>query len=385
MVGVAEAECPSPTTETMRTANHADRTEFRPTHVIATRYVHPGAELLHAPNVRERAELGLRAARIRAFRVTTSRRLSDVAIAAGAAAYNDRLRLWRCETSPIARLCSGPSESSIRCSARRSSRSTALRLHGSTCLWRADESTTRRQSWELHTAFSTPRGVRFVPRSLTAASQLQRNSRNWASRSNADRKQMNRPVQSPPRSDAFSIDMGTARNETFGGDHEATHLLKQAARGIAQALPPQLAGARVRPSVGQGNWAASPWIAVLDPRITTTTQEGVYPVLLIREDLTGLYVTIAQGVTKLKRERGQASVRRASPASRRASPHLSSLTARRLHRRPGRVPRDSAAGAGLRASVVMGKYFAREDLSGSSIDEDVAAVNEAYASLIEDG
>ena len=81
--------------------------------------------------------------------------------------------------------------------------------------------------------------------------------------------------------------------------------MKQAADGIAATLPSQLTGARVRPSVGQGNWAACPWIAVLDPRVTTTTQEGVYPVVLIREDLTGLYVTIAQGVTKLKRERGQ--------------------------------------------------------------------------------
>lgn len=51
-------------------------------------------------------------------------------------------------------------------------------------------------------------------------------------------------------------------------------------------------------SAGVGNWARIPWIAFLDSRETRTTQHGVYPVLLFREDLTGVYMTIAQGVTE---------------------------------------------------------------------------------------
>lgn len=56
---------------------------------------------------------------------------------------------------------------------------------------------------------------------------------------------------------------------------------------------------RVQPSVGQGNWAKVPWIALMDERETTSTQHGVYVVYLFREDMSGLYVTFNQGVTEL--------------------------------------------------------------------------------------
>jgi 5-methylcytosine-specific restriction protein B len=65
----------------------------------------------------------------------------------------------------------------------------------------------------------------------------------------------------------------------------------------------------VKPSFGQGNWARVPWIALLDPRETTTTQRGVYPVILFREDMSGLYVTVAQGVTE-PRAAGRAELER---------------------------------------------------------------------------
>lgn len=51
-------------------------------------------------------------------------------------------------------------------------------------------------------------------------------------------------------------------------------------------------------SAGRGNWARIPWISFLDARETRTTQRGVYPVLLFREDLSAAYLTMAQGVTE---------------------------------------------------------------------------------------
>ena len=96
-----------------------------------------------------------------------------------------------------------------------------------------------------------------------------------------------------------------ARTARFGHDHPAVEALRACASGIEALLPQSLTGAVVRPSVGQGNWAAVPWIAVLHPDVTTTTQHGVYPVLLFREDLTAVEVTIAQGVTNLKKSLGR--------------------------------------------------------------------------------
>lgn len=55
---------------------------------------------------------------------------------------------------------------------------------------------------------------------------------------------------------------------------------------------------KIKWSIGTGNWARIPWIAFLDSRETTTTQKGLYCVFLFREDMTGVYLTLQQGVTK---------------------------------------------------------------------------------------
>lgn len=61
---------------------------------------------------------------------------------------------------------------------------------------------------------------------------------------------------------------------------------------------------KIRFSVGQGNWAKVPWIAIMDDRETTTTQRGIYCVYLFRQDGTGVYATLNQGVMEPQRERG---------------------------------------------------------------------------------
>jgi hypothetical protein len=55
-------------------------------------------------------------------------------------------------------------------------------------------------------------------------------------------------------------------------------------------------------SVGQGNWASVPWIAIMNKNITNSTQRGYYIVYLFSEDMKRLYLTLAQGVTETSRE-----------------------------------------------------------------------------------
>lgn len=58
-------------------------------------------------------------------------------------------------------------------------------------------------------------------------------------------------------------------------------------------------------SVGQDrNFSAIPWIALLDTRETNTTQQGVYCVYLFREDMSGVYLALAQGVESLRKQYG---------------------------------------------------------------------------------
>jgi hypothetical protein len=65
------------------------------------------------------------------------------------------------------------------------------------------------------------------------------------------------------------------------------------------------AGLLVNISVGQGNWAAVPWIALLNTSVTTSTQEGIYVAFLIATDLKRIFLTLEQGTTNLVRELGQ--------------------------------------------------------------------------------
>jgi len=60
---------------------------------------------------------------------------------------------------------------------------------------------------------------------------------------------------------------------------------------------------------GQGNWAAIPWIAVFDRKITTSAQEGVYVVYLFSEDMSKIYLTLNHGYTKLKDKYGSNEAR----------------------------------------------------------------------------
>lgn len=54
---------------------------------------------------------------------------------------------------------------------------------------------------------------------------------------------------------------------------------------------------RVKGSIGQGNITSHPWISILNPEITTSTQEGIYVVLLFNASFTSFYLSLNQGIT----------------------------------------------------------------------------------------
>lgn len=100
----------------------------------------------------------------------------------------------------------------------------------------------------------------------------------------------------------FMAGYRAAREEDFSGSHPIIATMRSLEERIGQSGPLRdRPTVRVKGSVGQGTWAFAPWIALLDNRITTSTQLGVYPVLLFREDMSGVYVTIAQGTQDLKK------------------------------------------------------------------------------------
>lgn len=95
-----------------------------------------------------------------------------------------------------------------------------------------------------------------------------------------------------------------ARNQAFAG-HSLGTLFRQTIPEYLRSLTFIDPNYKIQGSVGQGNWANIPWIAVVDKRITDTTQHGEYIVYLFSEDMESVYLTLAQGVTVPKDELGK--------------------------------------------------------------------------------
>ncbi|AYU54314.1 MrcB family domain-containing protein [Staphylococcus debuckii] len=52
---------------------------------------------------------------------------------------------------------------------------------------------------------------------------------------------------------------------------------------------------KVNGSIGKGRYAQVPWVAIMDPKITTSTLRGYYVVLLFHPEGEGFYLTLNQG------------------------------------------------------------------------------------------
>ncbi len=177
-----------------------------------------------------------------------------------------------------------------------------------------------------------------------------------------------------------------ARQVAFTGDHEACEALRAAATALAERLRTTLPQARIKHSVGQGNWARVPWIAVLDARETDSTQHGTYPVILIPENLDGIYMTLAQGVTDLKQERGRRGaydeMRRRADLLR---PSLTTLLERGFELGGDVILGDSPYGRDYAASVIASKYIPASDLLHAPVEDDMAQMGAAYDDLLTRG
>jgi 5-methylcytosine-specific restriction protein B len=136
---------------------------------------------------------------------------------------------------------------------------------------------------------------------------------------------------------------------------------------------------------GQGQWARIPWVAVLDSRETDTTQHGVYCVYLFRQDMSGVYLTLNQGVTEFKNLNSEARRRELSGRARRLRDRCADL------RQAGfaldsqidlRV--EQGIGADYEASTVAYKLYERGRVPPDSVLlSDLEHVLQAYLAHVE--
>jgi hypothetical protein len=96
----------------------------------------------------------------------------------------------------------------------------------------------------------------------------------------------------------------------FGKNHPLWSTFENVRRSLADSnAVKQYVTLTVSWSAGEGQWASVPWIAILDSRGANEIQKGIYCVFLFRQDMTGVYLTLNQGVRKLLKELGRQEAR----------------------------------------------------------------------------
>lgn len=91
----------------------------------------------------------------------------------------------------------------------------------------------------------------------------------------------------------------TAKNQPFK-QHNLSSRLRTDFPNIVKEILPNRQRYTVVGSAGKGQWTDVPWIAILDTFITESPQSGYYPVLLFKKDMSGVYLSLNQGVTEVK-------------------------------------------------------------------------------------
>jgi 5-methylcytosine-specific restriction protein B len=176
--------------------------------------------------------------------------------------------------------------------------------------------------------------------------------------------------------------------EQFGKTASVWALFKALADALSRVEPVLARNSlKVDWSVGSGNWARVPWIAFLDDRETTTTQHGVYPVILFREDGTGAYLALGQGVTepkKLGAREGMAQLQACAGRVRELCADLQDYG----YSLDGDVDLRTTPGLGrdYEASVIAHRFYATGAVPfDQEIVADIAAILAAYDRYIDHG
>ncbi len=108
------------------------------------------------------------------------------------------------------------------------------------------------------------------------------------------------------------LNWNSAKTETFT-NHPIAQLIRQNFKDcVANLISAEYPEFIVKASAGAGNWADVPWLSVLDPQISSTTQDGIYPVYLFCADGSGMYLSLNQGTSLPKEKYGKQAAQKRS-------------------------------------------------------------------------
>ena len=98
------------------------------------------------------------------------------------------------------------------------------------------------------------------------------------------------------------IEYNDVRNKENFSDNPLAKVLRNEFPNYLKEITDNPENYKFDGSAGQGNWTYSPWVAVFNKKITESAQKGYYIVYLFRENMKGVYLSLNQGMTNIKKQ-----------------------------------------------------------------------------------
>ena len=175
------------------------------------------------------------------------------------------------------------------------------------------------------------------------------------------------------------------QSSPFSGSHPISSLFQSMAQMLrASEVVKEHASITVTASTGQGNWAAIPWIALIGEG--STIQSGMYCVYLFREDGSGVYLTLAQGVTEPRNRLGRVRARdELRDKAAKLRPRLLQLESAGYKLDDDIQLRDGALGTDYEASTIVHKLYEHGNVpDDTTLMSDLDVLLEAYGQVVSD-
>ena len=142
---------------------------------------------------------------------------------------------------------------------------------------------------------------------------------------------------------------------------------------------------KVKASVGNGNWAAVPWLAFFDPLVTETATRGFYVVYLVNPQTETFYLSMNQGTTAIDLEFGVKNGRdilrrRAQDMTQRIADH-----AKHFDTSPIDLGSTAKLPSGYEAGHAFGRAYQARSVSEEEVISDLQKMLFAYEALVNRG
>lgn len=140
----------------------------------------------------------------------------------------------------------------------------------------------------------------------------------------------------------------------------------------------------VKHSVGKGNWAKVPWFAFLHSEETTTTEQGVYGGLLFKQDMSGVYLCLAMGVTQYAKEYSKKVTKSLlRKDADKIAPHFFPLEKAGFKKGSIDLLASTRLGQDYESSCVVSKHYSLKDMPNEDeIRDDIRGLISLYISYI---